>query len=204
MRQVPNCMSAISNLDQNTVENLIQLTLAQAKARGQPIKDLEKRHSELRTKYREFEELLHRAITSGSIPSPSPYFSSSSFLLGSCGIELLFRQLIFLTYQLGSSSPEPGRGRKRTAEAMKIRKKGWEEPVEDAIARAFKAAGPNLPEDKDIIKMVHDEMDRLGIELTAGDEALRKRIRPHRKYAEKAAEFAAKHPGVEMDEDIPI
>ena len=53
---------------------------------------------------------------------------------------------------------------------MKSRKKGWEEPVEEAIVRAFKAAGPNLPEDKDIIKMVHGEMDRLGIELTAGDE----------------------------------
>ena len=204
MRQVPNCMGAICNMDQNTVENLIQLTLAQAKARGQPIKDLEERHSELRTKYREFEELLHQAITSGSIPSPSSYFSWS--LLGSTEIELLFRQLIFLTYQLGSASPDPGqRDRKRTAKAMKSRKKGWEEPVEEAIARAFKAAGPNLPEDKDIIKMVHGEMDRLGIELTAGDEALRKRIRPHRKRAERAAEIAAKHPGVDLDEyEIPF
>jgi hypothetical protein len=201
MRRVPNCLSAITNLDQNTVENLIQLTLAQAKARGQPIKDLEERHhSGLRTTYREFEELLQQAITSGSIPSPSSAFSSSS-LLGSFEIEVLFRQLIFSVYLLGSSSPDPAHrdGRKRTAKAMKIRKKGWEEPVEKAIAQAFKMASPNLPEDKDIIKVVHAEMDRLGIKL-----ALRKRIRPHRKYAEMAAEYAAKHPGVEMDEDIPF
>ena len=87
---------------------------------------------------------------------------------------------------------------------MEVRKKGWEEPVEKAIARAFAAANPNLPKDKDIIKMVHDEMDRLGIKLTAGDEALRKRIRPHRKDAERAAKCAAEHPGAEMDADIPF
>ena len=109
-------------LDRNRVENLIQLTLAQAKARGQPIKDLEERHSELRTKYREFEELLHQAITSGSIPSPSSYFSWS--LLGSTEIELLFRQLIFLTYQLGSAftGPRPTR--------QKAHRQGHEEPKE--------------------------------------------------------------------------
>jgi hypothetical protein len=203
MRRVPNCMNAICNLDRNTVENLIQLTLDQAKARGQPIKDLEGYHSDLRTEYREFEESLYQAVASGK---PSPHALPSRCLLGSWEIEVLFRQLIFSAYLLGSSSPDPGRrgGRKRIAKAMESRKKGWEEPVEKAIAEAFKAARPNFPEDKEIIKMVHHEMERLGIELTAADEALRKRIRPHRKDAERDAEFAAKHPGVEMDEDIPF
>ena len=82
---------------------------------------------------------------------------------------------------------------------MKVRKKGWEEPVEKAIARAFKVASPNLPEDKDIIRMVHDEMKKLGIELTVGDEALRKRIRPHR----KDAEYIAEH-GAETDWEVPF
>jgi hypothetical protein len=200
-RKVPSFMNyVLTSLDQNPVDSLIQLTLDQAKSRGQKISDLEGYHHDLGKNYRDFEDSLQKAIASSD---PSLYASSTP-LLGSWEIETPFRMLVWLVYLLGSSSPEPSKGIKRIRKAMEARKKGWEEPVEKAIAGAFAAASPNLPEDKDIIKMVHDEMDRLGIKLTAGDEALRKRIRPHRKDAERAAKFAAEHPGAEMDADIPF
>jgi hypothetical protein len=182
-------MDDIRNLNQNAVESLIQLTLNQAKARGHPISDLEGYHSDLRVIYRDFEDSLRRTIASAG-PFPS-------WLLGDRIIDRDFRRLIFLAYLLGSSSPDPTTKKgfaewKRTTKAMEARKKGWEEPVEKAIAQVFEAARPNFPDDKDIIKMVHDEMDRRGIKITVGDEALRKRIRPHRKDAERDAEIRSK------------
>jgi hypothetical protein len=193
MRRVPSHMSVVRKLDQNAVEILIQLTLDQAKARGHPISDLEGYYDDLRVIYRDFEESLRRIMASGSPSHPTFSF----WLLGDREIDRDFRNLIFLAYLLGSSSPDPYTKKgfvewKRTAKAIKARKKGWEEPVEEVIARAFEAAGPNFPEDKDIFKMVHDEMDRRGIKITVGDEALRKRIRPHRKDAERDAEIRSK------------
>ena len=49
------------------------------------------------------------------------------------------------------------------------------------------------------MRTVHDELKTQGIKLTIKDEALRKRIRPHRQHAE----FVAKHGG-DMDEEVPF
>jgi hypothetical protein len=120
MRRVPSLMYYISNLDQSPVENLIQLTLDQAKARGQPPKELEREHSQLRTAYRVFEDLLKTGHYLRQSPNP---FASSSWLFGSGETELYFRKLIYMAYLLGSASPEPNsiKGLKRVAEALKTR-----------------------------------------------------------------------------------
>jgi hypothetical protein len=56
-------------------------------------------------------------------------------------------------------------------------------PVEQAIKEAFKAAHPTLPQDKVIIRQVREKLRQQGIEIQAGDSALRRRIQPHRKRA---------------------
>lgn len=188
MRRVPSLMHYKSNLDQSPVENLIQLTLDQAKARGQSPKELERDHSRLRTVYRLFEDFLKAGYHLRRSPSP---FNSSSWLFGNGETELYFRELIYTAYLLGSASPEPNsiKGLKRVAEALKTRKKEWEEALDEAIALAFKAAAPVFPKDKDIIRAVEAEMKSQGYEkLPIKDDALRKRIQRHRKHAKKNEE----------------
>ena len=164
MRRVPSLMDYISNLNQNPVENLIQLTLDQAKARGQPIKELEREPQRVKDGVSRVRRLAESRPLPPTVP-PSPLRFIFVAYLGAGKPNSYFRKLIYMAYLLGSASPKPNsiKGLKRVAEALKSRKKGWEEPVEEAML-AFKAAGPNFPEDKDIIKMVHGEMDRLGIE----------------------------------------
>jgi hypothetical protein len=186
-RQVPSAIYYLDNVKRKrgVVENLLQCTVDQAKARGLPTRDLERQHTQLREVNREFRDLLHRA------DNTDPKLISR--------IQFLFDSAIIAAYFLGSSSPDPnsstGRaGKKRTGKALAARKKDWEEVLEKAIARAFSAASPpdHSPEDKDIIRAVHAEMDTQGIRLPIKDEALRKRIRPHRKRAEFVAKQLTK------------
>ncbi len=185
MRRVPSLTHYISNLFQSPVENLIQLTLDQAKARGQSPKELEKDHSRLRTAYRLFDDYLEAGYRARLNPAP---FTSPSALFGNGETELYFRELIYTAYLLGSASPEPNRikGLKRVDKALKKRKKGWEEALDEAIALTFKAAAPVFPKDKEIIRTVEAEMKSQGYKtLPIKDDALRKRIQRHRQRAKK-------------------
>jgi hypothetical protein len=159
-------------LGTRVVEKLITVTLAQTKARGLRIdQDLKHTHDNLKANHHEFIDKLTR-LAPPSDTNP---------------IELLFEMAVVHAYLLGSKSPDPytkPEGSARTAKALAARAGGWEKAVEKAISQKFKDESPDLPRDKVIIRHVRNEMRRQGIKLNVGDDALRRRIQPHREKAQ--------------------
>jgi hypothetical protein len=196
MRRVPSYMGYISNSARRDmggiVEDLIELTSDQAKARRLPVDDLERYHGDLYRYYSEFNDLLHHI---GEHHQLDPDTAETLRLNVECAI--------LEAYLLGSASPDPRcrDGQKRIAKALAARKKGWEEPVEKAIVQAFKAASPIIPKDKEIIRAVREEMKKQGIKISDKDGFLLKRIQPHRK---RAADVAKYGDGTIKEEDIPF
>jgi hypothetical protein len=90
-----------------------------------------------------------------------------------------------LGYLLGSLCPDKMITEDLTKSAMAARAEGWEEPLEKAIKEIVQT-DPNVAY-KIIIRQVRAEMKRQRIKMRVGDEALRKRIRPHKEWAQAVA-----------------
>jgi hypothetical protein len=181
-RRVPSFLMAIPPspfLANSFIDVLIQVTLDQTKARGSPVdNELKRIHRDLTATHRKFNDKL----TQLADPESTRH------------IEFLFELAILDAYLLGSKSPEPSRNERNSAritKAMAARAAGWEKPVEEAIAQAFKTMDPDTP-NKVIIDYVRDEMKRRKIKIPEPkgdpDSFLRKRIQPHRERARYIAE----------------
>ena len=88
MRHVPSYIDYIYKAARNTVEELIELTLDQAKARRLPVDDLESYHGDLYRYYNEFNALLqhigkHHQLTS-TLLRPFVLTLSAPFLKPIC------------------------------------------------------------------------------------------------------------------------
>jgi hypothetical protein len=131
------------------IEHLIQLTLDQAKARGlagDDLKDIRRSHDQLRKSLGELKDLLFGPPDSTTAQR----------------IIFTFELATILAYVLRSESPLPKWepiDRTRVEKALKARTQGWEKPVEEAIAEAFKTMEPDTSNDI-IIRYVRAEMKR--------------------------------------------
>jgi hypothetical protein len=190
-RRVPSTLEW-SNMN---VQALVQITLYQAKARGVPAGNLEEHHRALRKAFDDFESMLS-GFDIASKPGPTDWKQYYKEVLGGRAASRLviwpfmdvFNKAVLHAYHLGSASPDPAvtKAKKRIDGAMKARAQGWEEPVEQAIAQAFKTMDPDTPNDI-IIRYVRAEMKRRKINIPESkrdpDSFLRKRIQSHREMA---------------------
>lgn len=170
--KIPNSWNLFKGGSWSPIDQLIQLVLDQAKARGLPpeaVQQITYMCRDLARTHREFRERLHQPADPEN----------------TARIERLFESAVVAGYWLGSESPDPMfviPQKSRTAKATKVRTQGWEEPLERAL-KEIVWANPYAA-NKVIILQVRAEMDKQRVTIPEKDGFLLKRIRPHREVAQ--------------------